>query len=160
MLIGILSDTHDDMQALSKAVDLFNSRDVVRVLHAGDIVSPFTFDVLDGLRAEFSAILGNNDGDRILLRERSKGRVHPQPLLAAAGDRKVVVVHEPHLVQALTDSGDFDLVVYGHTHQPDLRQEGGTLVLNPGKAARLHRGSSTAAILDTATMEARIVDLS
>ncbi len=159
MLIGIISDTHDDMGAIARAVDLFNGREVSLVIHAGDIVSPFTFEVLDGLSAEFTAIFGNNDGDRILLRERSKNRVHVQPYLAELAGRKVVVVHEPHLVDPLADSGDFDLVVYGHTHRTELRRVGKTLVLNPGKAARLHRGRSTAALLDTEGMEAEHVEL-
>jgi putative phosphoesterase len=68
-------------------------------------------------------------------------------------------VHEHHLVESLAASGRFDLVVYGHTHTPEVRTVGGTLVVNPGKAARLHKGRATAAILDTGTMEAQVVDL-
>jgi predicted phosphodiesterase len=44
MLIGIISDTHDDMSIIRKAVDLFNEREVGYVLHAGDLISPFTLD--------------------------------------------------------------------------------------------------------------------
>ena len=41
MLIGIISDTHDDTTAIRKAVDYFNAEKVSHVLHAGDITSPF-----------------------------------------------------------------------------------------------------------------------
>ncbi len=36
---------------------------------------------------------------------------------------------------------------------------GDTLVINPGKVARLHRGQSTIALLDTETLEAQIIEL-
>jgi putative phosphoesterase len=73
--------------------------------------------------------------------------------------KRVVVVHEPGIVEALADSGHFDLVVYGHLHEPEIKRVKDTLVVNPGKAARLHKGSSTLALLDTASMEAEIIEL-
>jgi len=41
MKIGIMSDSHDNMNMVAKAVELFNQRGVSRVLHAGDIIAPF-----------------------------------------------------------------------------------------------------------------------
>lgn len=159
MKIGILSDSHDDMATLAKAVALFNAEGAVQVLHAGDIVSPFTFEVFRELRAPLGGVYGNNDGDRLLLRERSQGALHVQPHFVTLAGLRGVIVHEPPLVGALARSGDFDLVVYGHTHVPDVRVEGGCLVVNPGKAARLHQGRATVALLETETREARIVEL-
>jgi len=51
MITGIISDTHDNMMTLKKAVDYFNDRNVLHVIHAGDFTSPFTFRVLKGLRS-------------------------------------------------------------------------------------------------------------
>ena len=160
MLIGILSDSHDDMERIQKAVDLFNARGASHILHAGDIISPFTFEVFGGLKGAFSGVFGNNDGDRVLLVEKSGGNMHTQPYLMTLEERRIVVVHEPDIVSALAESGRFDLVVYGHTHRPEIRKTGNALVINPGKAARLHKGDSTVALLDTDTMEAEIIDLS
>jgi hypothetical protein len=157
--IGVLADSHDDMAALARAVALLNAEGVGLVVHAGDVVAPFTFEALGGLAAPLVGVFGNNDGDRLLLAERSGGGLRPQPLIAPAGGRRMVVVHEPPLVAALAASGEFDLVVYGHTHRPEVRRAGRALVVNPGKAARLHKGASTAAIVDTDTLEARVVDL-
>ena len=159
MKIGLLSDSHDDLDALARAVALFNAEGVVQVLHAGDIVSPFTFEVFRELRAPLGGVYGNNDGDRLLLRERSQGALHVQPHFVTLGGLRGVIVHEPPLVGALARSGDFDLVVYGHTHLPDVRVEGGCLVVNPGKAARLNKGRVTVAVLETETREAVIIDL-
>jgi len=120
MIIGILADTHDDMAAIKKAVEIFNAENVSRVIHAGDIVSPFTFEAFRELQCGMCGVFGNNDGDRLLLRQKSEGAFSPQPLILTLHGRRTVVVHEPDLVDALADSGHFDLVVYGHTHRSDL----------------------------------------
>lgn len=160
MLIGILSDSHDDMVAIRKAVDILNARGVTIVIHAGDITSPFTFEVFGELNAPLIGIFGNNDGDKLLLQKKSKGNIRNQPLIKTFQRKKTVVVHEPDLVDALADSGHFDLVVYGHTHKPEIRKINNTLVINPGKAAKLHKGESTVAVLNIETMEAEIIRLS
>lgn len=159
MKVGVLSDSHDDLGAIAKAVALFNAEGVAQVLHAGDIVSPFTFEIFRELRAPLAGIYGNNDGDRLLLCERSGGVLRVQPLILTLEDLRLAVVHEPPLVDALARSGDFDAVIYGHTHVPEVRREGASLVLNPGKAARLDKGRTTAALLETVNREVRIVDL-
>jgi putative phosphoesterase len=159
MLIGIISDTHDDMSAIQKAVDIFTREGVSQVIHAGDLTSPFTFEIFNELKCTFTSIFGNNDGDRLLLKEKSGGTIQPQPHLVTLYGRRIVVLHEPDLVNALSDSGHFDLVVYGHTHRSDIRRVKDTLIINPGKAARLHKGESTLALLDMEKMEARIIPL-
>ncbi len=159
MAIGVMSDTHDDMQQIRKAVEVFNERGVSHVLHAGDIISPFTFEVLDGLNCPFTGIFGNNDGDRVLLRTKSRDRVHAQPHTIKLEGKKIVMVHEPDAVEALAASGHFDVVIYGHSHTPDVRKAGDTLIINPGKAARLHKGTSTIAVLETEKMEAGVIEL-
>lgn len=159
MKIGVISDTHDDMEAIGKAVEFLNGQGVTHVIHAGDMVSPFTFEVLGGLNAQFIGIFGNNDGDRLLLEEKSGGRIHTQPHVLTVHGKRVVVVHEPDIADALAESGRFDLVVYGHLHVPAVRKVREALVLNPGKAARLHKGTSTLALVDTDRMEAEIIGL-
>lgn len=159
MLIGILSDTHDDMEAIGKAVIYFNESGAKRVLHAGDYVSPFTFEILSGLKAELTGIFGNNDGDRLLLRDKSGGRIFNQPLMLDLDGKRTVVVHEPSAVESLAKSGDYAIVIYGHTHEPDIRKVGNALIVNPGKAARLHKGGSTVVLLDTNTMKTELIEL-
>jgi putative phosphoesterase len=165
MLIGVIADSHDDMEQIKKVVDLFNDKGVAQVLHAGDLISPFTFEVLGTLRCPFTGIFGNNDGDKLLLNEKSKGSLHNPPLNLLVDRKRVVIVHEPSFVEALSKSGSYDLVIYGHTHTPEIRKVGGTkkaegtIVLNPGKVARLHKGRSTAALLETKTMNVEFVAL-
>lgn len=159
MLIGLISDTHDDMEQIRKVVGFFNSREVSEVIHAGDYVSPFTFEILGNLNAGFRGIFGNNDGDRLLLREKSRDRIYAQPYIAELNGMTIAVVHEPTSVEALAASGKFGLVLYGHTHEPDIRTVNNTLIINPGKVARLHKGRSTAVLLDIAKMKAKLIEL-
>lgn len=159
MLIGVLADTHDNMHQIRKAVDLFNGRVAGHVIHAGDFVSPFTFRVLKDLSCDFTGIFGNNDGDRLLLKKRSEGRVYRQPHMLELAGKRIVVVHEHHVVEALADSGHYDLVIYGHTHEPDVRMKGKTLVVNPGETGAWLYGKSTVALVDLAEMKAEIVTL-
>jgi putative phosphoesterase len=159
MLVGIISDSHDDMDSIKKAVELFNGRGVSQVLHAGDLISPFTFEVLGDLMCPFAGIFGNNDGDKLLLNEKSGGRLKNQPFTTTVDGRKAVLVHEPSSVEALAASGLYEIVIYGHTHTPEERMVGDTLVINPGKAARLHKGRSTVALLETEDMRVEVIDL-
>ncbi|MDA8175156.1 MAG: metallophosphoesterase [Nitrospiraceae bacterium] len=160
MLIGVLSDTHDDMEMIRRAVDFFNAKKVKLVLHAGDIVSPFTFpEAFINLVPRFAGVFGNNDGDKVLLTEKSGGRILQQPRTLEEGGKKIVLMHEPALIPSLVKSGTFDIIIYGHTHRPDVKKENGVLVLNPGKTARLHKGKSTVALMETDTLEAEIHQL-
>ncbi|MFC1549283.1 metallophosphoesterase [Nitrospirota bacterium] len=159
MLIGVISDSHDDMEQISKAVTLINQRKATHVIHAGDLVSPFTFEVLGGLDCPFTGIFGNNDGDHVLLKEKSEGRLFIQPHMIELNGRFIAIVHEPIAVEALALSGKYDVVIHGHTHIPYTKKEERALVINPGKLARLHKGKSTMVFLDLAALEAEIVEL-
>lgn len=159
MLVGLISDTHDDMAAIKKAVEVFNEKKVSHVLHAGDVTSPFTFEVFKDLNCRFTGIFGNNDGDKLLLKQKSKDNIYNQPHLMTLHKKTIVIVHEPDLVDSLADSGHYDLIVYGHTHRHDIRWRKNTLIVNPGRVARLHKGHPTLALLDLEKMEAEIINL-
>jgi putative phosphoesterase len=159
MLIGIMSDSHDDMAMIRKATDFFNNNKVDHVIHAGDVVSPFTFEILKDLDSPFTGIFGNNDGDRVLLKEKSNGAIQIQPHMFELGGRKFALVHEPDAVEALAASQMYDIVIYGHTHRPIITKQNNTMILNPGKTARLHKGTATVALLNTETLQAELVEL-
>ncbi len=159
MIAGILSDTHDNMDQLRKAVALFRERKVDHVIHAGDFTSPFTFRVLNELTCGFTGVFGNNDGDRLLLHKRSAGRVFQQPHTFELDGKKIVLIHEHHVADALADSGHYDIVIYGHTHKPDVRKTGDTLIINPGETGSWLYGKSTVAVADLESMTAEIITL-
>ena len=159
MIIGIMSDSHDNLDNIRKAVTLFNERGVSQVLHAGDFVAPFTFRVLKDLNAAFTGIFGNNDGEVYFLNQMFQGRIFIQPHTINLEDKKLVMLHEHFLVDALADSGHYDIIVYGHTHKPVVEKKGKALVINPGECGGWLYGKATVAVLDTVKMDAEIVEL-
>jgi len=159
MLIGIMSDTHDNLIFLRKAIELFNNKKVGHVIHAGDYTSPFTLKLFKELKCKYTGIFGNNDGDKLLLLERAEGNIYNQPYIFKLHNRKIVVMHEHQVADALADSGHFDLVIYGHTHKADIRKVKATLLVNPGEVSTWLYGKSTVALVDLEKMEGEIVEL-
>ena len=66
MKIGLISDTHDNIQNIQKAIISFNDKQVRVVIHAGDIVSPEAVEAFDGMR--LIGVIGNNDLQTLLIR--------------------------------------------------------------------------------------------
>jgi len=159
MITGIISDTHDNLDNLGRALDLFKARGVEHIIHAGDYTSPFTYRVLKHFAGGFTGIFGNNDGDKILLSATFQGRIFTQPHILKLHNRKIVVLHEPDVVEALADSGHFDLIVFGHTHEPLIRRVKHTLIINPGEVSGWLYGKPTAAIVNLEMMEAVILGI-
>ena len=157
MRIGIVSDSHDHLTHLEKAVELLNERKVEAWIHLGDFVSPFTAGPLGKLPDKRTLIFGNNDGDIRLLLEQFGGEIRPRPFACEYDGRSFLLMHEPYALEAATRSGLYDVVLYGHTHQIDYRREGGTIVLNPGECCGWLTGTPTCAVLDTRTLRAEVL---
>lgn len=160
MKLGLISDTHENMTAIARAVALFNKEGVERVLHAGDIISPITSKEFVKLKMPLTAVFGNNDGDKLFLKEKFKGigELHDRKWEGELGGKKILLIHAPDMLDALERSGVYDVIVYGHTHESVVRK-GKTLVVNPGECCGWITGRCTVAIIDTDRMTAEICDL-
>ena len=160
MLIGVVADTHDNLAKLRQALLQFKSAGVELVLHAGDMVSPFVAVPFQEAGLRVIGVFGNNDGDKLYLRERFSGvgELHFGPHELELSGRRVVLMHEPRALEALIASGKYDLIVYGHTHKVDLRP-GPPLVLNPGECGGWLSGRATCAIVDLEALRAEILEL-
>lgn len=160
MKIGILADSHDHVPKIKQAVELFNAEGVALVIHAGDFVAPFAVQALEGLNCRVVAVFGNNDGEKLGVAKRFEavGEVHARLAEVEIGGRKIGVVHENELVAPLAAGGTYDVVVYGHTHEVDVRREG-TLIINPGEVGGWLTGRCTVALLDLDTLETEIREL-
>lgn len=159
MKIGIISDSHDNMPKIREAVKLFNERGMELVIHAGDFIAPFTIDPLNELNCQYFGVFGNNDGEKFGLSKKSQGRITQPPNLVEFGGKKILVMHEPNELIALTKSQFYDIVVYGHTHDPLVEKHKKTLVINPGECCGWVNGRSTIVVADLDKMEAEIIEL-
>ena len=70
MIVGLLSDTHDNLPLIDEAIKQLNKMNAELVLHARDYISPFVTEHFNQLKARLIGEFGNNDGDRILLKKR------------------------------------------------------------------------------------------
>ncbi|WP_416838603.1 metallophosphoesterase [Haloferax sp. DFSO52] len=134
MKLGVVSDTHDNLDYVEAAVSHFEAEDADVVVHCGDIVAPFSATPFDA-DFDFHAVRGNNDGEW-KLREivESFGTYHDDFAHLTLGGTDVAVYHgtEAGLVDALVESGSYDYVLRGHTHRRTFEQRNGTVHINPG----------------------------
>ena len=157
MLIGLMSDTHDNVPMVHEAVEAFNTRNVDLVLHAGDYVAPFIIPALSRLKCPLIGVFGNNDGDRVLLTAKFSEHEHLDIrgsfALISVDDMSIALLHGDNrdLLQALIARETFDIVVHGHTHIAAISHHGKTLIVNPGEVCGYLTGKATIALLDTDT---------
>jgi len=166
MKIAVISDTHDNLDNISKVVSIINEQDVDILIHLGDYVSPFIKRVFDNLnekiKENFYGVWGNNDGDKPFLLENLGQicNIVGRELLAEFGGKKVYAVHDcdEKVINAIAKSGDFNIVLYGHTHSTVTKKlNNGVLVVNPGEACGYLSQNASFAIVDTETMDANII---
>ena len=158
--IGIISDSHDNRNNIKKAVEIFNQKKVCLVIHAGDFIAPFTCLDFKELHCKMEMVFGNNDGEKIGLSNAFKdlGTLLPGPRSFYVNDKKILLMHEHECVEEFMEIESADIVIYGHTHEADIKK-GHPLVINPGEAGGWLNGKSTIAVLDTETMETELIAL-
>jgi len=159
-MVGIISDTHDHRANIANAVETFNRAGCSLVIHGGDYVAPFTVREFEKLSCPFVGVFGNNDGERRGLTALfSKiGALHDAPHEFTHASKRFAIMHEPVYLDDYKNNSDFDVVVYGHLHEIDIR-EGKPLVINPGESCSWLSGRSTVVILDLSTMKPELIDL-
>ncbi len=154
MKLGVVSDSHDNLQAISAAMHLFEAEGVEAILHAGDFCAPFALKRILQTRTPVHAVFGNCDGERAglmkLLPDLADGPLHLE-----LDGRKVALIH---IWERLSheDREAADIIVYGHTHEPKVEHTEGRLILNPGECCGWTTGRCTAALVDTDRMTADV----
>jgi hypothetical protein len=157
MILGILSDTHDNIPKIIKAVKFFNSKKVDFVFHAGDFIAPFTVDKLNKLKCGWRGVFGNNDGEKKGLKSKAKGKIRQAPLRMKLKGRNITLVHDIKSIDLTKESSD--IVIFGHTHKPEVVSDPRRLIVNPGECGGWLYGRSTLALVDTDSLRVRIIKI-
>lgn len=163
MQIGLISDTHDNIQNIQKFVKICRNRKTNLVIHAGDIVSPESVESFKGVK--LVGVLGNNDIERERLSlsfEKIGGQLKGDFCEIEHDDMLFAVYHGTNAKKksSLLQSGKYDILVCGHTHRLEEVRVGRTLLINPGTANGWFFGyKATAAIFDTGTKRSEIINL-
>jgi len=156
MEIGIVSDTHDRMPIIKKAVEFFEDHSITCLFHAGDFISPFAVRALLRFKGRIYTVFGNNDGEREGLKKLLPD-IAETMLEAELKGKKILLAHRQESFKKKKLAG-YDVAIFGHTHKAKII-EGCPLIINPGEACGWLYGSCTVAVLDLARMKARIVNL-
>jgi len=165
MLIGAISDTHDNLPLIEKAVQILNQQNLGLVLHTGDYVAGFVIPKLAKLNCPLIGVFGNNDGDHELLKKRfsetTNCTIHDRFTQTSIEGYRIALLHghETELLNAIVDSGYFNAVIHGHSHSRSIEQKGKTLSINPGELCGYLTGKPSIAILDTAKRQAEFIEL-
>lgn len=160
-----MSDTHDNLPAIRKAVDFFNARkDVELIVHAGDFIAPFTVKEFKKLNAAFIGVFGNNDGDRNHLGKNFlslMGVEISDVQEFEKGKKKFCLYHgtNEEILASLLRGKRYDVLVRGHTHEAEIKKKFNTLVINPGEVCGYLSGKKTIALLDAKNLKVEIVEL-
>ena len=150
MTIGVISDTH----GLLRPEAIAELAGVDHILHAGDVGDP---EILDRLRsiAPLTAIRGNVDVSGVC------GAL-PSTEVVELGGRLFYLVHALPDLDISPAAADIAVVVFGHSHRPEVERREGVLYLNPGSAGPRRFDLPVTLARVTAsegTLQARIVQL-
>ena len=164
MNIAVMSDSHDHIWNLRKALAVIRSRSCGMIIHCGDFVAPFVFKEFIEAEVPLFAVFGNNDGDRHLLTKTavdSGGLITLHSLIGECtiDNRRIAFTHEWPVAEGLASAGRHDLVCFGHSHQYDQDRINETAVLNPGEIMGKD-GDPGFCIIDTQQLTIERIDIS
>ena len=118
--IGIISDTHGLLRPEVEET----LQGCEAILHGGDINKPEILDKLNRIAPTY-VVRGNND--------KEWAKELPETLsVSLCGIGFFMVHNKKYIPKKEADLKDIDIIVYGHSHKYEEKQEGGRLLLNPG----------------------------
>ncbi len=163
MKIAVLSDVHDNLPNLDKALRRANGAGAEVMLFLGDFCAPFTLaQMAEGFSGPIHVVFGNNDGDLFLISriasQHSHVTLHGQYAELEIGGRKLAMNHYPEIAKRVAESGVMDAVFSGHDHKRYVHQLGRTLWANPGEIMGRF-GKPSIGLYDTVSGEFSHVDL-
>ena len=150
MRVGIISDTHGLLRP--EAEQALHGVDVI--VHAGDVGKPEILARLKEIAPVF-AVRGNVDTE-------PWAQELPLTAVVDAGRASLYVLHNLRDLDLVPEAAGFQVVISGHTHQPEQKAQNGVLYLNPGSAGpKRFRLPVTLGLLDLSRKRwnARIVQL-
>ena len=157
MILGVVSDTHNHLSNIEKIIDLFNERNVEKVIHTGDITQAKTLSKFSRLNCSLYGVYGNNDLKEIGLEEVSKingFKIEHPPLITKLGGKKIAIFHEPEGIEDLIkDDPSIELVLHGHTHRFRNEKVGNTIIINPGECSGMLKGKNSIGIIRLQELE-------
>jgi putative phosphoesterase len=135
--VAIISDTHDHLENLEKALAGIHALGVASLFHCGDLVSPFVIDRLAKFAGTVNVVFGNNEGDRLTIssvasRKFPNIKLHGEVGFVGTEKGEIAFTHRPEFAHALACTRKYAAVFYGHTHRMKIERIDATPLINPG----------------------------
>ena len=157
MLVGVVSDTHNNISNIKSIIDIFNKQKVDLVIHTGDISKPDTLKIFSDLNSPMMGVFGNNDRIESGLEEvcrEYKFNFKEPPLSIVLENRNIAVFHEPEIIQEyLNNNENIDIIIHGHTHRYREEEIDGIIYFNPGESAGSLKGKNALGLIDLKNFE-------
>ena len=152
MILGVVSDTHNHLSNVEKIIDIFNEKNVGKVIHTGDITQAKTLSRFSRLNCPLLGVFGNNDlkeeGLKEVCKENGFVLEHP-PLIKEISRKKIAIFHEPDDIEDFIQNNEgIDLILHGHTHRYRKEKLEGVLIFNPGECAGNLKGRNSIGVVD------------
>ncbi|MDD5145353.1 MAG: YfcE family phosphodiesterase [Candidatus Pacebacteria bacterium] len=131
MKIAIISDSHDNLPNLKKAVDWIKKEKIKIIIHCGDVSNQEIFkEALGDYKGKIYLSRGNCDlGDFDII---PRLKIYDEFGEVSVRNKKVAFTHFPKIAGELAMKEKYDLVFYGHNHKPWVKTVGKTQLVNPG----------------------------
>ena len=161
MILGVVGDTHNQLSNIEKIIDIFNKKNVSKVIHTGDITQAKTLDRFSRLSCPLIGVYGNNDLEEKGLKDTAKQNGfnfrHP-PFLIKVSNKKIAIFHEPDDIESfLKKEPSLDLIIHGHTHRYRNEKIGDVKIINPGECAGFVKGKNAVGLLNLKNLKFEIV---
>ncbi len=146
MIIGVVSDTHNNLKNVNEIISIFNKKKLELVIHTGDITNATTLEKFSDLNCPLVGVYGNNDLNENGLLEvanRYGFLFKNPPLVIKENQRSIAIFHEPELIDDfLSKNKKIDIVLHGHTHRYRNETKNNVLLFNPGESAGMLKGKN------------------
>lgn len=152
MTVAIIADIHDNLACLDKCLIWCRQNKVSNIICCGDLGNLDTILFLaQNFSGEIFVVTGNADTfeEKDLAKLKNVHYCGEISISEIAG-LNIGFCHEPQDVKKIKELAPFDLdfIFCGHTHRPDLKKDGNTIIANPGTLAGIFT-PATFAILNT-----------
>lgn len=163
MQIAVVSDTHNSIINLEKAIKEIRSRQIKHLIHCGDLTLSHTLQPCGNLFIYL--VFGNGDFDQEAISQELK-TLNPESSASITQDfslygQRFFVAHGDNhrLIQTALASSTYDWVLQGHTHRFKDELFGRTRWLNPGALGGKSFDDLSFAIIDTVSRSVERVSI-
>jgi len=163
VIIGVISDTHNNTPNIQAAVEIFRQKGVDTIIHCGDLSDPDQIWYFEGFHLIY--VFGNSDFSTSAItanlqvlnydniaRSVYQGEVDGVPIAAVHG-------HISGYIYEFALKGTFKYVFHGHTHVKRQEQLGPTTIINPGPCGGKNSQFSSVCVIDLTTNQVEFIRL-